>query len=204
MIVHDVAQGTDAWKLARVGVATASNFSDIITPAEGKLSASASAYEDMIVAEILTGQSQEEFGGTFWTIRGQELEPEAVAYYEMERGLDVTHGCFVTNDAGTYGASPDGFAGDDGLIEIKCLSGKNHVAVCLHPEKAIKHKPQIQGQLLVTGRKWVDNLFYYPHENMKKMIIRVERDEVYIAKLEAALNQFVKNVAEKVEKIRAM
>lgn len=201
MRLFDVIQGTPDWLKARVGVATASNFDQIITPVEGKPSASASSYEDMIVAEILTGQSQEEFGGTFWTERGKELEPEAVAYYEMERSLDVVHGCFATNDDGTYGASPDGFAGDEGLIEIKCLSGKHHVNVLLNPSRAIKHKPQIQGQLLVTGRKWVDNLFYYPHQNMPKLILRVERDEEYIAKLEAALEQFSKNVAEKIKRI---
>ena len=204
MIEHDVVQGTPEWLRARVGVITASNFSDIITPAEGKPSASAGMYEDMIVAEILTGQSQEEFGGTFWTDRGKKLEPEAVAYYEMERGLDVVHGCFATNDAGTYGASPDGYAGDEGLIEIKCLSGKHHVAVLLNPTKAIKHKPQIQGQLLVTGRKWVDNLFYYPHPELPNLIIRVERDEPYIIKLEAALDQFSKNVAEKIKQIKGL
>lgn len=197
MKILNCVQGTPEWIAARVGVATASSFHQLLTPAKGDYSAQASDYEDMIVAEILTGESQEEFGGTFYTERGKELEPEAVAYYELERGLDVTHGGFVTNDAGTYGASPDGFAGEEGLIEIKCLGGKGHVGVLLNQDKAVKHRPQIQGQLLVTGRKWVDNLFYHP--KLPRLIIRVERDEEYIAKLETALDTFTANVQKKIE-----
>jgi hypothetical protein len=197
MKVIDCVQGTPEWVAARVGVVTASCFDKLLTPTEGKYSAQMAEYENMIVAEILTGESQEEFGGTFHTERGKELEPEAVAYYELERGLDVTHGGFVTNDAGTYGASPDGFAGEEGLIEIKCLGGKGHVGVLLNPDKAIKHRPQIQGQLLVTGRKWVDNLFYHP--KLPRLIIRVERDEEYIAKLQTALDTFTENVQKKIK-----
>lgn len=200
MKLIDCVQGSPEWVKARVGVATASAFSCLLTPAKGDYSAQASCYEDLIVAELLTGESQEEFGGTFHTERGKELEPEAVAYYEMERSLDVAHGQFCLSDCGTYGASPDGFAGDEGLIEIKCLGGKAHVGVLLDPDKAVKHRPQIQGQLLVTGRKWVDNLFYHP--KMPSVIIRVERDEEFIAKLEGALDQFAKNVQEKIKRIR--
>lgn len=196
MRIINCVQGTPEWISARIGVATASCFGKLITPAKGDYSAQASDYEDMIVAEILTGESQEEFAGTFYTERGKELEPEAVAYYELELGLDVTHGGFVTNDTGTYGASPDGFAGTEGLIEIKCLGGKAHVGVVLDPSNAVKHRPQIQGQLLVTGRKWVDNLFYHP--KLPRRIIRVERDEEYIAKLETALDTFTANVQKKI------
>ena len=95
MKIIDCVQGTPEWIKARTGVATASCFDKLLTPAKGDYSAQASDYEDMIVAEILTGKSQEEFGGTFWTERGKEIEPEAVAYYELERGLDVKHGAFV-------------------------------------------------------------------------------------------------------------
>ena len=200
MILHDVVQGTPEWLRARIGIPTASNFDEILTPAKGDYSASAAMYENQIVAEIFSGESQEDFGGTTWTERGKEYEPEAVAYYELERGIDVVHGCFATNDKKTFGASPDGFAGDDGLIEIKCLSGKHHVSVLLNPEKAVKYRPQIQGQMLVTGRKWVDHLYYHP--KLPKLIIRTERDEAFIIKLETAIDQFIKNVAEKIKQIK--
>src|SRR3990172_12140840 len=76
MILHDVVQGTPEWLRARIGIPTASNFDEILTPAKGDYSASAAMYENQIVAEIFSGESQEDFGGTTWTERGKEYEPE--------------------------------------------------------------------------------------------------------------------------------
>jgi len=48
-----------------------------------------------------------------------------------------------------------------------------------HPLR--KYWPQVQGQLCVSGRKWVDVLAW--SEELPSTIIRVERDEPYIEKL---------------------
>jgi len=163
MILHeDIVQNTPQWHKVRLGIPTASAFDQLITPVEGKPSASAALYENRLVAESITGDPIDDFGGTAWTERGHELEPEAVTYYELIKEMDVKHGAFATNDEATYGASPDCFAGEEGLLEIKCLAPHTHVGILLNPKADRKHYPQLQGQLLVTGRAWVDILFYHP------------------------------------------
>lgn len=201
MIFHDIVQNSPQWDKIRIGIATASCFDQLITAVKAEPSKQAAMYENEIVAEILTGQSQDDFGGTRWTIRGHELEPEAIECYRLMRdNAEVTHGGFFTNDAATYGASPDNLVNDDGLLEVKCLSAKHHIRMLLNPLPEQEHRPQLQGQLLVTGRAWVDNLFYHPQ--LPPLIIRVERDEEYIAKLQTALDQFTVNVQTKLSKIR--
>lgn len=199
MKIFPVVQNTPQWLQARCGVVTASAFSKILTPAKGDLSKQMGGYENRIVAERITGDPIDDFGGNVWTERGHELEPEAVAMYEMLREADVTHAGFISNDAETVGCSPDGLVNDDGLLEIKCLAPHTIIGVLLDGESDDGHYPQLQGQLFVTGRKWVDILYYHP--KLPPLIQRVNRDEEYIRKLSIALAQMELNIQEKISKI---
>lgn len=207
---HDVIQNTPEWDRLRAGKATASAFDKIITAVKGEPSKQAAAYSDRLAAEIITGNPIDDFKGNAYTDRGHELEPDAIKAYAMLRdGAHVSHGGFVTNDDETYGASPDNFVdianedgelSEEGLLEIKCLWPENHVRALLNPGVEREYWVQLQGQLLVTGRKWVDIMFYHPE--IRPAIYRVERDEEYIAKLQHALNVFVEEVKRKVAAIR--
>lgn len=201
MIVHDLIQGSPEWFKARLGIPTGSSFEKILTPT-GKISSQSDGYENRLVAEILTGDPIDDFAGTVWTERGNELEPEAVAYYEMTRGVETQRVGFVTDDERTFGASPDRLVGEDGILEIKCPAPHTHVTLLLEQNVDQKYYPQIQGQLMVTGRKWVDILSYHP--KMPKSILRVERDEKYIAMLRDLLGMVRKNVDAKVAKVKGL
>jgi hypothetical protein len=121
--------------------------------------------------------------------RGSEHEAEAVAYYELERSIDSVTVGFITNDEGTIGASPDRLIGDDGLLEIKVPSPGTHVGYLLNEAGAGDHyKAQTQGQLWVTGRKFVDVMSYCP--GLPEALVRFERDEGFIARLAAAVSEF--------------
>ena len=74
MIVLECEQGSAEWEQARLGVATASNCSKIITPT-GRLSAARAEYVGTLLAEWCLGEPVEEFMGTYHTERGQTLEP---------------------------------------------------------------------------------------------------------------------------------
>jgi len=60
-----------------------------------------------------------------------------------------------------------------------------------------KHKPQIQGQLLVSERDWVDYWVYNPR--LPPVRVRNYRDEEFIEKLETHLKKFREVLAEKVD-----
>ena len=120
--------------------------------------------------------------------RGQNLEAEAVKFYEYMWDVDTTVVGFCTNDAGTVGASPDRLVGSNGLLEIKCPAEHTHVGYLLHKPVDRSYYPQIMGQMWVTGRRWVDILSYHPE--MPPARVRVERDEKYILALAKAVTDF--------------
>lgn len=166
------------------------------------------AYNDYLLEqaqEIITGVFDEADGwSSFWTDRGLELEPRARKYYEFITGNTSTECGLILTDDGSAGASVDGLVGDDGQNEIKCLKRTNHVEILLADEVPEKFIPQIQGQLFVTGRKWCDFISYHPDAHIQGFIKRVERDEVYIARLKSALDRFNKDLDAMIERLLAM
>lgn len=186
MIVHNVQQGTTEWLRTRAGIPTASAFDRIVTP-KGKPSTQAEKYMHMLLAERIMGRPVLQVQ-THWMNRGHELEGEAVLYYENMRELDTTVIGFVTNDEKTIGASPDRFVGEEGLLELKVPAEHTHVGYLLTRALDAEYYPQVQGQLWVTGRKWLDIVSYHPE--MPPAIVRVERDEAFIATLSQAVTRF--------------
>ena len=193
-VCRDLEQQTDEWHRLRAGVATASNFDKLITPT-GKPSSQIDSYASQLVAEALMGHTIS-LEQTAWMQRGVELETEARAYYELTAGIDVEQIGFVLSDDGTVGCSPDGLVSSDGLVEIKCPAPHTHIDYLLGGELPGKYRAQVQGQLWLTEREWCDFVSYHPE--LPALIVRVKRDNEYIAALEQAAIQLSEKVSERV------
>lgn len=202
MIIHDCIQGSPQWFTSRIGIPTASKFEKIITPANGKASTQADGYQNELIAEILAGRPLETFKGNMWTERGKELEEEAVKYYEFIKEVSTVKIGFATDDDRTMGCSPDRLVGDDGLLEIKVLAPHTHVAYLLSGKTEQEHRPQTQGQLMVTGRKWVDTMAYFEPKPEMSIIVRSDRDEIYITTLRGLITDFTYKLQQKLNKLR--
>lgn len=189
MIIHPCVQGTEEWRRLRLGRPTASEFHRIVTPT-GKPSSQASDYCNDLLGELMLGRPLD--GPTMpWMERGQLLEEEARRYYEFQQEAEVELVGFCTTDDLTIGCSPDGLVGEDGLVEIKCPAPGGVVEALLSSTKTIdkKYWPQVQGQLFVTGRRFVDLIAYHPE--LPAAIVRVERDEAFQKILAEQLKAFV-------------
>ena len=190
MIVHDCVQGSDEWKKLRAGVPTASEFSRIIT-STGEQSKSRFGYAcDLAAEKFAGGPMDDSWAGNAWTERGKEVEAEARARYEFQNDVAIQQIGFCTSDDGVAGCSPDGLVGDEGMIETKVLKSQHHVTAILRFKKDGSIDPgyiqQTQGQLWVTGRKWVDLVFYSPLLPM--LVVRQEP-------LKAVFNGLISNTA---------
>ena len=120
---------------------------------------------------------------------------------EFSQDVEVVEVGLCLHDIIDAGASPDGLVGDDGLLEIKCpFEADIHVEYLRAQALPDKYKPQVMGQLWITGREWCDFLSY--HERMKPMLVRVYRDEEYITVLEQIVNEAVKEISNLTEKYR--
>lgn len=186
-IFHDVAQRSPEWHALRRGRPTASEFRSIFT-SQGKPASSTvqSTYLHRLIAERLVDELPEPFESD-WMRRGRELEPEAIRAYELARDLEVTPVGFV-EVPGLGGCSPDGLVGTDGGVELKVPAPHTHVATLLAGKVPPDYVPQVQGAMLLTGRAWWDFVSYSP--DLPPVIVRVERDEDYIAGLREALEKF--------------
>lgn len=199
-------QRTEAWFAARAGKATASRIADIIAKTKSGPSASRQAYAVQLALERITGQREEGFTSAAMQ-RGTELEAEARAAYETERGVLVREIGFVDHPSiAMSGASPDGMVGSDGLLEIKCPDSKQHLEYLRLQTVPARYKPQVHWQIACTGRAWCDFASYDPRfpEGLQLHIVRVPRDAEYIAELEAEVTTFLDEVAQMVSEIEGM
>jgi len=193
MQVLDIEQGSEAWLKARLGIPTASRFKEIITPAKGEKSKSYKTYLFELLAERMT-QGKEDSYTNEWMQRGNELEAAARSAYEFLHDVEVQQVGLVLNDAGTIGVSPDGLIGEDGGLEIKCPKAANAVRYMVEDAMPDVYKPQVQGNLWITGRQWWDFVVYHP--DLDLFVKRIYRDEAYIKKMEQHITAFVEELQE--------
>jgi len=187
-------QGSPEWFEARLGIPSASMFSKIVTT-KGVWSTQADSYINQLVAERLTGE-REEIYQSHHMIRGTELEPEARDMYCLMKDVEVQEVGFCLHDTLKAGCSPDGLIGEDGGLEIKAPAPATHVEYLRGGVLPSRYKQQVMGCLWITQREWWDFVSYHP--NMKPLIVRVERDEEYIAALEECVTKAVNLIEENV------
>lgn len=174
------------WIKARAGIPTASSFDRIIT-AGGKLSAQSREYMHDLAAERILGVSLDNITSE-WMERGKAMEEAARDYYQFQTDADVVTGGFCLRDDRSAGCSPDGLVGDDGGVEIKCPGAGKHIGYLIGGELPAAYRCQVQGSLWVTGRAWWDFLSYNP--SLPSVIVRVHRDDAFIAALSGAVVEF--------------
>lgn len=197
MIVHDVEQGTLEWLKLRAGIPTASEFDRILTPS-GKPGKQADSYMNGLIAEWIMGHPVTG-PETEWMSHGKDYELQAVKAYEVLADTDTRKVGFVTTDDGMIGCSPDRLVGASKLCEIKCPKHNTHVGYMLTGAIEQDYWPQLQGQLWISERDSVDIVSYHPE--MPTVIIRVDRDEAYIASLQIAVLTFVGVMIERRESL---
>jgi hypothetical protein len=134
--------------------------------------------------------------------RGQIREADAVEWYEFDQELTTRKIGFVTDDAHTMGCSPDRLIGESGLLEVKCPDQPAmQLSYILGDTNAHRdYRSQLQGQLMIAEREWVDIMCW--HEVLPKKVIRVERDEKFIALLRAEICRVNEWIETEIDKIR--
>ena len=192
-------QGSDEWQKARIGIPTASEFDCLITT-KGEPSKSRLKYLYKLSAERITGIKENGYKNENME-RGNILEAEARAFYELENSCEVEQvGICYLDEKKQVACSPDGLVGKDGLIEIKCPLSYTHVSYLLGGVLPIEYFQQIQGQLYITGRKWCDFFSHYP--GIKPFVFRVMPDKGFMANLDVELRKFLKELDEITKQIR--
>lgn len=205
MRIIDCEQGSDEWRLARLGKIGASMVADATARTKTGWGASRANLAARLVAERLTGNLTESFTNDAmrW---GTEKEPEARAFYEFVQGVTVAQVGLVLHPKIDHAvASPDGLIGDHGLIEIKCPNTATHIETLRSGTYDSRYAKQMQWQMACTGRQWVDWVSYDPRMpgEMQMFVQRVPRDDAAIKELEGQVIEFLAEVSRTVDDLVA-
>lgn len=184
--IFEFEQGTPEWYAARLGIPTASEFDTVLaTGRGGGESKTRKTYMLKLLGERMTGQPMYSYSNDHME-RGKEMEQEARDMYTFLTDLEPQRVGFIRT--GNVGCSPDSLVGDVGLLEIKTKLAHLQLEVLLADELPSEHRAQVQGQLWVSGREWVDFVCYWP--KLPLFAKRVYRDETYIKRLETEVDRF--------------
>jgi putative phage-type endonuclease len=205
-MIEMMEQGTDDWFAARLGKVTASRVADLMAKTKTGYSASRDNYMAQLVVERLTNTKAESFSSTAmqW---GTDQEPFARAAYEAAQSVLVEEVGFVTHPRiDMAGASPDGLVGLFGMCEIKCPNTAVMIDTLLTEKVPSRYFGQMQMQMACTDRAWCDYVVYDPRMPAKAQLFikRVERDEAFIAEMEAEIIKFLGEVTVQVEKLNSI
>ena len=172
--------------------------------ANGKPAKARDDYLWEVVIERITGNPTEHYANSAMAW-GVEQEAFARMRYEAATGHIVEEVGFVKHPTiDWFGGSADGFIGDDGGWEAKCpYNSAVHLRTILDgmpPE----HMPQIQSLMAITGRKWWAFTSFDPRlpPPLDLHIQRIERDEDYIAALEAEVTLFDQDAEALIARLR--
>jgi len=199
----EIIQGSSEWFYQRLGKVTASRVADVIAKTKTGYSTSRDNYMAQLVVERLTFTKTESYTNAAmqW---GTEQEPFARAAYEAAQGVMVEEVGFVRHPTIEWaGASPDGLVRDDGLVEIKCPNTLTMIETLLSQKVPGKYFAQMQFQMACTGRKWTDYVVFDPRmpEKAQLFVKRVDRDDAYIAEIEAEIVKFLAEVKSQVQQL---
>lgn len=187
MIIVDCEQRSEQWHQARRGVITASAADRLLTATKLK------TYAQTLLVESLTNETRDVFVNESmqW---GIDHEQEAIDWYYFTTGEPTIQvGFCLHDDICSYGCSPDGLIGDDGLIEVKCPTSRIHIENIDNGPSSV-YIAQMQWQMYVTNRQWCDFVSYDPRfpDDLRGAIFRVARDEHMIEQLKKGAAKVIK------------
>ncbi len=197
--IFNCEQGSIEWHETKLGIPSASNFSDVMATGEGKVR---SKYLRVLAGETVCGIPRETYRNAAME-RGKMMEADIRNLYALVANVEPEQIGFVkrTMMVGFAGCSPDAFVGADGVLEIKSAAPDILIEIMKAGRVPPEHLPQCQGAMLVTGRSFCDLAIGY--SGMPLFHRRIKRDPAYIARLETAIETFNEDLAELVAWVRA-
>lgn len=196
--MHFLEQNTPEWCSVRAGKFTASNIDILLGNG---------ATRDNIIltkaAEVITGRVSESNLNTKDIQRGRDLENDAKVAYSNQYGIDIEDVGFCELDP-FIGVSPDCFADDDGLAEVKCPNNANFIKIVTGGYKEISslYMYQMQMQMWVCDKQWCDYVIYNPNFEKSIYKIRVYPDEKYVKNIKEAIERAKKEVIQYIKKFQ--
>lgn len=174
------------WLTNRVGKLGASLFPKICK--DGKKKGEPSA---MMITEAMKLAAEQRCNSAWSRVnpenedikRGLELEPEALAEYEIHTDRMLSRGPHWTNHPKIVdaGATPDSWVAGGGLVQVKCPRPENYFATVVKGQIPKDVELQMLWECAVTGEPWNDYVAYCPY--------MPEGDRIWVKRYEPTVEQ---------------
>jgi len=194
-IYEDIEQRTPEWFKLKLGKFSGTDFATVANGRKDTIETL--CYKK--ASEIITGQRATTKYTSSDMERGNELEADARAMFELETGLKVQEVGFV--ELNEYcGVSPDGLIiGKKQGVEFKCKDYHTHLKFLLEGDNS--YKWQLQGSLYVTKYDlWHFGSYNpnFPIDDRLKMV-EIYPDKEAFEKLDEGLDRCIDRVKEILE-----
>ena len=203
MTLLDAPQGSEAWRQARCGSIGASDAPRVVRRTKTGYSADRdSLMWDKLIERVTSVPV--EITPSKAMLQGTAREPDARVTYSIIKGVEVEQVGLIPHPLikGAH-ASPDGYVGTTGLVEIKCPEKKAHGETLINETISNDHIVQMQWQMACTGRHWCDYVSYNPDfpPAMQLWTGRVSRNATLIGELESEIKGFIRELEAKVDRL---
>ena len=194
----DAPQGTDEWLDARLGLLTASNFKAALSKGSAR-----DTLMRKLAAEKAWGAREDSYKSAAMQ-RGNDLEAQARASFELDTGLTVTEVGLATNDTlPGMGASLDGLVGSsaesDVGLEIKCPLASTMAAYHAAGRLPSAYREQVAAQMLICELTTVH--FYAWHPDCPPFHLVVSADAFDLDAIRSSAAVFVAELNDLVAKL---
>ena len=194
-----VQQGSDEWKIPKLGVISGSNISKALAK---KGSETRNGYLMDLVGQIATRRFDEINGKAL--DHGTVNEPAARAAYEFETGHTVQQVGFIYCEERRIGVSPDGIIPsiNKGLEIKNPFTARVHADFLCNDKIKSEYGLQVMFSLYVTGYETWDFCSY--HSAFKSSMLKIktfERDEKVFERFDNEIPEFLKELDQALEKI---
>ena len=195
----DVEQGSDLWKVPKLGVISGSN---ILKALAKKGTETRQGYLMDLVGQIATKRFDEINGKAL--DHGVINEPAARAAYEFETGNQVEQTGFIYCEERRIGISPDGLIPSlkKGLEIKNPFTARVHADFLCNNKVKSEYEHQVQFSLYVTGYETWDFCSY--HSAFKTNMLKIktfERNDKIFERFDNEIPEFLKELDEALAKI---
>jgi putative phage-type endonuclease len=191
---EELIQGSPEFFEARLGKITASKLSDLMKKTKYGESTYKTRLRMELAIERITGKSASPNFMNQAMQDGVEREPDARKLFEAITGKEVALcGSFDHPEIVNTSASPDGLLrGENAILEIKCPTHITHAKNLLSKTMDARYQYQVQWQIQCTESDYGYFCSYHPDfpRDLRIKIVKVEKDDELIAKIEKAVREF--------------
>lgn len=203
MIEHPYPQGSDEWLECRRGVITGSRAKDARDrDAKGKPSAKMLGYAMDVARERCGGRAAPVFVNAAMRM-GNEEEQFAAIEYVARTGRTVEEAYFITTDDGKFGLSLDRWVTRRAAIEVKTLVSSATLFKAMVDGDIGEYRDQCLFAMWMLALDWVDLCLWAPDLPNPLHVIRIDRDEAAVQRLEDDMVAFEALVTQYETKLRA-